>query len=593
MDFDQGLNNAIKRLRESLRDSAEQPIYIETLPRLGYRFIGELKTASTPGIEAKGMAALDTPPSPTSSGAVSPPEIEDTPGMGVTSIRKSILWTILAVLVAAGLGTSLYRRGAGPVLTERDTIVLGDFTNSTGDAVFDGTLRQGMAVQLAQSPFLSLITAERTQQVLRLMEKPPSTALTPQISREICERIGSKVVLDGSIAALGASYVLGLRATDCHNGEVLAEEQSQAAKKEDVLRVLDVMAGRMRRRLGESLATIDRYSKPLQEATSSSLDALKAFSQGEEIRTQGNPPVSVPFFRQALQLDPTFALAYEGISCSCMNIMPEEARQNITKAYNLRFKTSAREQFMIEADYYLFGTGELEKAIPINEALRQAYPRDYVSHDGLGIIYRRMGMFPQALEESLISWRMAQAPYMVQNVAQNYINLNRFAEAGATLRDADARHWQSNERAKSEYQLAFLTGDVGRMAQLVKSVAGNPVAEENMAVAESIAAFWYGKEGEGNQFAHRAMELGARNNSAERQWRDIRRTKHCPRPCWETFLIPVPRRTRPCGSHRQRTCAGLHLPRWRNPETVLKPRSWPISLRRSRLARLRCDAGCR
>jgi DNA-binding winged helix-turn-helix (wHTH) protein/tetratricopeptide (TPR) repeat protein len=495
------LTRAIVLLRKALNEDSRVPRYLETVPTVGYRFVATVTVVN--GTSEVGPVA--------DPGAVA---VEN--GTRFRGPRRWVLLcAVLALAVVAVWGTFLFLHHGRNVLTATDTVVLADFDNSTGDPVFDGTLRRGMAVQLEQSPFLSLISDQRMQEVLKLMEKPPDTRLTTKVAQEICERTGSTAMVDGSIAALGNSYVLGLRVTNCRSGEVLAEEQTQATKKEEALTTLDAMADRMRGRMGESLATVEKYSKPWVEATTSSLDALKAYSTGEDLLAQGDAQAAVPFFRQALQLDPDFSLAYMSMSCTCAHLKPEEARQNARKAYELRSRTSERERFLIEANYYSIGSGELEKAVTTLETLKQIYPRDSVSYNDLGFVYRRLGDFPNALDNSVTAMRLAPHLSFVQNLGANYVNMNRFAEAEAAYKEADDRHFSGVERPKSEYLLAFVMGDTGRMAQLAASVSGNERGEEFMFAAEADTAAWHGKEDESRQFNRRAMDLAARNNATE------------------------------------------------------------------------------
>jgi DNA-binding winged helix-turn-helix (wHTH) protein len=280
VDFDHGLNNAVNRIREVLRDSAASPGYIQTVPRRGYRFIANVTIVEAPPA-AKPVTPMESTPAAAESQA------------GFSISKTWIFAAVLLLAIAAG-GTLLFVHRAKKVLTDRDTVVLADFDNSTGDPVFDGALRQGMAVQLEQSPFLNLISEERIQQTLRLMGQPVDARVTPAFAREICERTASTAVLDGSIARLGSQYVLGLRATDCQSGKVIDREQVQAAKKEDVLTALDQIAGQFRTRVGESLPSVQKYDTPLAEATTSSLEALKIYSQGEKTITQGGFAAALP-----------------------------------------------------------------------------------------------------------------------------------------------------------------------------------------------------------------------------------------------------------------------------------------------------------
>ena len=333
MVTENALTRAIGLLRKALNEDSRVPQFIETVPTAGYRFIAKV-TVLSDGEEIAPRSHAGFRPS------------------------NRLLLAAIVLLVVAAAGTLLHLHHGKKVLTEKDTVVLADFDNSTGDPVFDGTLRQGMAVQLEQSPFLSLISAERIQQTLRLMDQPSDARLTMAIAREVCERTASAVVLDGSIASLGSQYVLGLRATDCRTGKILAEQQVQAARKEDVLNALGQVASRFRSQVGESLSTIEKYDTPLAEATTSSLEALKTYSLGNKKMDVGAVTAAMPFFERAVELDPHFAAAYEYMSVVYLiNYEPERAAENIRKAYELRERVSERERLSIESIYYSIGTG--------------------------------------------------------------------------------------------------------------------------------------------------------------------------------------------------------------------------------------------
>jgi DNA-binding winged helix-turn-helix (wHTH) protein len=285
VDFDSGLRVAVRKLREALGDDAERPQFVETIPKRGYRLlVPVLSVASATQTAEEHVSTTLT-------------------GDGWSGVRANRWAVSLALLIVAAAATFLFFVHGPRKLAGGDTLVLADFSNSTGDPVFDGTLRQGLAVQLEQSPFLSLISDERIQQTLRLMGQPSDARLAPQIARQVCERIGSAAVLEGSIAHLGSQYVLGLRAISCRTGDVLDEEQEQAAKKEDVLNALGQIASKFRTRMGESLATVEKYDTPLAEATTSSLEALRAYSTGWKVVAAQGEEAAVPFFKHAIEID--------------------------------------------------------------------------------------------------------------------------------------------------------------------------------------------------------------------------------------------------------------------------------------------------
>jgi eukaryotic-like serine/threonine-protein kinase len=422
---------------------------------------------------------------------------------------------VIVLALAAGLWRMLSHRRA--LLGAKDTVVLADFANSTGDSVFDGTLRQGMAVQLEQSPFLTLISEQRIQQVLRLMGRSADTRLTPLVAREICERTGSSAFVDGSITRLGNQYVLGLRAENCRNGDVLDEEQAEAARKEDVLGALDKTAIRLRSKMGESLSSVQKYATPVEEATTPSLDALKAYSLGRKIFFEKGNTAALPFLQRAVELDPNFAIAYRALSAVYGNLnQPQRERENIRKAYELRERVSERERFYIEANYYKDGTGEIEKAIPAYELWQQTYPRDYASYVHLGTLYFSTGNLEKAVEQTRESVRLE--PNSADNyggLALAYILQNRLDEAEIVLHQAEERKLESEFLLELRYKLAFLKRDTARMAQTVSAAIGKPGSEDLLLNAQANTEAWYGRLKDARELTRRAINSAQQNNAQE------------------------------------------------------------------------------
>ena len=497
------VTRAFVQLRKALGDDSHLPRFIETVPTLGYRFIAPVEVIEeTP-------AAQQTPETP------DPYRVTSATSGSIIFKRKWLLAGLLAILVIAGV-TAFVVTHRKPPLTERDTIVLADFTNTTGDSVFDETLRQGLAVQLGQSPFLALIPDDRIHQVLALMGQPTGARLTPQVAREVCERTASVAVLDGSIAALGSQYVLGLRATNCRNGEVIAEEQAQAARKEDVLTALDGIARKLRARLGESLATVERFDTPLEEATTPSLEALKAFSLGQKETAAGRVDAGIQFYQRAAELDPNFAMAYESMVPVGAGYLEEErAAENIRKAYALRDKVSEKERLSIEASYYVGVTGELEKAVSAYELWKRTYPRDNSPYSALGLVYRRLGRHEKALEEGREALRREpdRASYY-QNVAGDLVGLGQLDEAEAVFKQAEDRNLVFQGHSRSLYLLAFLKGDTKKMAQLAASPM-TPGTEDPMLSAESDTEAWYGRLRAATNLTQQAINVAERKDARE------------------------------------------------------------------------------
>ena len=420
-------------------------------------------------------------------------------------------------MALSALAVSLALLGAGYLyfhhpakLTDKDTIVLADFTNSTGDAVFDGTLRQGMAVQLEQSPFLSLVPDDRIQRTLHLMGQPADARLTPEVAREVCERTASAAVLDGSIASLGSQYVLGLRAKDCRTGAVLAEEQMQAARKEDVLNALSQVASKFRTRVGESLSTVEKHDKPLDEATTSSLDALKAYSAGWRAHFSGGVVAATPFFRQAIEIDPKFASAYAALGLMYgANGESTLSAENAAKAYELRERATDRERFFISASYEARTTGNLEKAQQTCEAWAQTYPRDVVPLGFLsGIIYPASGKYEKAVEDAQRSVQVDRDfadGYLI--LAGNDTNLGRLGEAANTLRSAAERKLETPDYIVLRYDIAFLKEDGGGMAREVTLAQGSSGAEDMILQHQGFVLAYTGHLQQANEMARRAADL--------------------------------------------------------------------------------------
>jgi DNA-binding winged helix-turn-helix (wHTH) protein/tetratricopeptide (TPR) repeat protein len=509
VDFDGSLRVAVRKLREALDDNAEDPRYIETIPKRGYRFL-------VPEVR-RIVAAPDVA---RSNGNRAPLQTDATPAVTHQThnhLPKYVLTAVALILTAVGVFLWQHRKQAKP-LKDKDLLVLADFTNTTGDPVFDGALRQGLTVQLEQSPFLNLATEQRIRQVLRMMGQPSDVQLTPAIAREVCERTASAAVLNGSITSLGSQYVLGLRAVDCRNGRVLDEEQAQAARKEDVLNALSQIASRFRTRVGESLATVEKYDTPLIDATTPSLEALKAYSLGRKKFATGGDIAARPFFGRAVELDPNFAMAYAYLSTTYGNHRePELAAENIRKAYDLRAKVSERERFYIESHYYEYGTGELEKAVSVLEQWQQTYPGYYSPYTTLGYIYRKMlGKPEKALEEAREAMRLEpNSALSYSNLGIDYVILNRLEEAEAVFRQGDERKLEDDETPSFRYRLAFLKGDTARMAQVASAAMGKPGLEDFILATQADTEAWFGRLKDARELNRRAMDSALHNSGKE------------------------------------------------------------------------------
>ncbi len=421
---------------------------------------------------------------------------------------------VAAVLVAVRV---LPRRA--PALTSRDTIVLADFANSTGEPIFDETLRQGLVVQLQQSPFLSLISEERIRQVLGLMNRPADTRLTPDVAREICERTGSAAVLTGSIDGLGTEYVLGLRATSCRDGSLLDEEQAQAPRKEDVLNALSQTARTFRTRVGESLATVAEHSIPLAEATTPSLDALKAYSSGLRALLATGPAAGAPFFERAVEIDPRFAAAHAMLSRVYGDVGETAlSAESARRAYELRDRASDRERLLITFSYELQVTGNLERARETGDLWARTYPRDpYPLAMMAGYVDQGSGRFERSLEESLKVIDLdPDFVFGYANLAWGYLYLDRLDDAEGAIRRAEARNVRIPDLALLRYGIAFVRGDAAGMNRALAEGRGVPVTEDWLAHVRALALADGGRLDAARASERRAVDAARETSRRER-----------------------------------------------------------------------------
>jgi eukaryotic-like serine/threonine-protein kinase len=442
-------------------------------------------------------------------------------GVSAQSSEKSSfnkpLWKIVALSVmsitvtAAALFFFSSHRVVN-ALGDKDTIVISDFENKTGDSVFDDTLKQGLAIQLEQSPFLSLVPDRKINDTLKLMSRPTSERLTPNVAREVCQRTGAKVMLTGSIAQLGNQYVVGLKASNCVTGETVADAQARSAGKESVLQSLDKTAIILRNKLGESLGSLQKYSAPV-EATTSSLDALKAYSLG---RVNQGSTATLSFYKRAVELDPNFALAYAGISYVYSNLSENGlAAEYARKAYDLRANVSDRERFYIETNYYVSVTGELDKAAQGYELWRQTYPREFTPSANLEVVSASLGNLEKALEAGRQALQLGPDHGSVySNLGNDYVNLNRFDEADELYRQAEARGIENEILMQNRYQLAFVKGDVNQMAKLLSDAKGKPV-EDVLLAYQADADACSGKLRSADDLTQRAIDSALRADNKE------------------------------------------------------------------------------
>jgi tetratricopeptide (TPR) repeat protein len=436
-----------------------------------------------------------------------------------TDAAKRNLWKIavpLVVVVAALIAGGLYYRShRTKPLTDKDTVVLADFDNKTEDAVFDDALKQALASELGQSPFLNILSDRKVNQTLRIMGHPTNERMTLEVGREVCLRSGSKALLRGTISSLGKHYLIHLTATACVTGDTLANEEGEANDKEDVLKALSRISTSLRTKLGESLASVQKFDVPI-ETTTSSIEALKSYSIGVQTQHEKGDAPSILFHKRAIELDPNFALAYSALSVSYLNLnQPSLAVENATKAYQLRDRVSEREKLRITA-YYFRATGELDKEAQAYELWAAEYPRDTGPHNNLGTNYMYMGQYNKALAEFQAGLRLnPDNAILYSNLGETYLALNRLDEANAAFDQAFVHKLDSGILRLYVYDLAFLQRDTARMEQQVVWAAGKPGDEDVLLSAQSDTEAYYGRMSKARDFSRRAVESAVRADSKE------------------------------------------------------------------------------
>jgi tetratricopeptide (TPR) repeat protein len=451
-------------------------------------------------------------PAPPSSSAVRVVEVPVTGGKKLWKILVPAAVVVLAALVA---GVFFLRSRHAARLSEKDTVVLADFDNTTGDPVFDGALKQALAVQLGQSPFLNILSDRKVSETMRLMGRQPGDRITREVAGELCMRTGSKAIMLGSISNLGGQYIVGIDAVSCGSGDTLAKEQEEAATKQDVLKALSKAASSLRGKLGESLASVQKFDVPI-EATTTSLEALKAFSMGiTTMQTKGSA-ASIPFLERALELDPNFAQAYVGLGLMYGNLgQASLSAQNIKKAYALRDHVSEYEKYLISASYYSNVTGELEQASKVYELWARSYPQDLTPPGNLGVIYSQLGQFDKAAAETQKSLRLEPTVFGYGNLADIYLALNRPDDAKKEIEQAQERKLDSEELYWTIYQLAFLKSDAAEMERQVEWAAGKPGDEDALLSMQSDTEAYFGRLVKARYFSRRAVDSAVRNDSKE------------------------------------------------------------------------------
>jgi eukaryotic-like serine/threonine-protein kinase len=514
VDFDHSLNTAVKKLRQALNDEVDKPRFIETLPKRGYRFVGPAVETLPPPQRAN---------APTAGSAVHKAADERGTGSTITSAESrshAIRWKFAALLLigaAAMVSGIFYWFHRAPLLTEKDSIVLADFANSTGDAVFDSTLRQGLAVQLEQSPFLSLVSDDRIGQTLRLMGLPDDSHLTQKLAREVCQRANATVEIDGSIARLANEYVVGLNALNCQSGDTIAQEQITAEDKSHILSALGRAAKELREKLGESLRTIQKFDASIEAATTPSLEALKAYSLGIKTVHEKGEMAALPFFKRAIELDPNFAAGYSRLAGVYDTLEePGLAGENAQKAYELRDRVSEYEKLDITTAYYFNGRGDLETTGQQCALRMKTYPRDSVPHEVLGLIYEFLGQYQKAVEETREAIRLNPGNALLySDLMEDYTSLGRLAEARAAYNQAVERKLDNAFLHTDLYVVAFLENDSAEMQNQISLATGMPGAEDWLFSLQSDTAAFSGRLAVARELSRRAVESARRSDTPE------------------------------------------------------------------------------
>ena len=543
VEFENSISAAIRRLRLALGDSADDPRFVETLPRRGYRFVANVRELGGEDVEVLVKERTKSQVVIRETEEISCPEVaqgsvgtaQRAPGtkrrlilMALMSVPSSVRYLVNylshhkrtaisllgAIIVAVAWFSSA---GRAPAITEKDTLLLADFVNTTGDAVFDGTLKQALAVQLEQTPFLSLFPEERVRETLRYMGRSPDERVSKEVAREICQRQGIKAMIVGSIASLGRNYALTLEATNASTGEVMARRQVEAEGKEQVLGALGRATTELRKKLGESLASIQKFDAPIMQATTSSLEALRAYAMGCEVEyRQGKLLEAIPFYKRAIELDNNFALAYFHLSGMYGNTLQSGSMESAEKAFALKDRVSERERLEISAYYYRNITGEFDRALAVTELLTRTYPRHADAHYLLGNWYRDTGQYEKALEPYREASRLDPGwPLTYRNLALALIRLDRFDEAREVIERALARKLDDTGYYigyhTQLYQIAFVRGDRAAMKQQL-DWAGGKREEYELLDLQAQAAAYAGQRRRARELSERAAKLAEARN---------------------------------------------------------------------------------
>jgi DNA-binding winged helix-turn-helix (wHTH) protein len=525
VEFDTGINSAVKKLRRALGDSSDDPRYIDTIAKRGYRLLVPVqRSISSSAPFSPDSKALVSAPIPRPTADVWPPvpTVDELPAEKWRPLTdrktQASRWRIAGALVCFGLlvvGGVYFLKNPSHKLTERDKIVIGDFDNTTGDPIFDDTLRQGLTVQLEQSPFLEVIPDRKIEQALAKMGRHSGDYLTPEITREVCQRTNSKAMITGAIATLGGQYMVALMSADCISGDSLARVQEQATNKGDIPRALDAAVVSLRSKLGESIRSVKKYDTRLADETTSSLDALKAYSQGRKLAFGQGSGAAIPLLKQAITIDPYFAAAYIALANSYSDQNePENAADYARKAYELRDKVSERERLEIEGNYYLNYTGELEKAAAVYSKVRNPY-HSLSGYSSGAIIAATLGRYDEGLKLFLETKQLTGNSTTDSNIVAVYLALNRFNDAAKLLKETQEQKVANDSMLDDRFILAFLNDDSAEMQHVLSDASEVPSAQDLLLMAQSDTAAWQGKRKESRKLTQDAVSKAKASGAKE------------------------------------------------------------------------------